>query len=255
MSRGLKQLGYGVLYLAVIAAIGFGVYVRYVRQAPSCFDHIQNQGEQGIDCGPVCGNICMDALRPIEVGNAPSPMFFENAPGRATVLALLVNPNADFGATKVSYEFSFYDASHTLVASVPTETFIYPGERRYVALVNAAIPVVADSMGVTIATNTAWAASSSMGLPPNLVFENQTVSSVASGTVMVNATLANQENFSFSNIAVVAIFHAPSGAVVGVSNTVVDRVDAAGSVPVSLSYPTNVPIDASATELYAYAPR
>ena len=255
MSRGLKQFGYGVLYLAVLGAIGFGIYVRYVRQAPSCFDHIQNQGEQGIDCGPVCGNICTGVLRPIQVSDAPSPMLFMNAPGRATVLALLENHNADFGAAKLSYSFSFYDASHVLLESIPAEIFVYPGQKRYVALVNTAVPAATDSASIVVATSVAWVASSDMGLPPDLVFKNKTAASAASGTATVSAMLVNQENFSFSNIAIIAIFHAPDGTIVGASNTMVDRIDAATSVPVFLSYPTAASIDASATEFYAYALR
>ena len=51
MPRLLKQFLYGVFYLAIIAAVGVGFYFHYDNAPPSCFDGIQNEGEQGIDCG------------------------------------------------------------------------------------------------------------------------------------------------------------------------------------------------------------
>src|SRR3989344_800500 len=54
--RKKKQLIYGSIYILIIAGIISGIY--FYKTRPTCFDAVQNGGEQGIDCGGKCAQVC-----------------------------------------------------------------------------------------------------------------------------------------------------------------------------------------------------
>jgi hypothetical protein len=253
MPRSAKQFFYGLLYLCIIGAIGTGIYFRYLKPVPSCFDGVQNQGEQGVDCGPVCGNLCTADLAPI---TAIGPVYvFPGTQGRVTVAAEIANPNSDFGASDAPYTFTLYDASHIAIGTILGASFVYPGQTKYVAVVNQPMPAGAVSATLTMATGTVWAASSTMGAAPQFAFQNLATSDVASGTVVASGLLVNQENVPFAHIQIVTFFESEVAQPIGVSETELDNVAAGGSVPVSVSYPADPRIDMTHAEMYAYALR
>ena len=53
-ARIIKRLVIIFVYLVIISAVGTGLYF-LLRTQPTCGDKIQNQGEEGIDCGGPCG--------------------------------------------------------------------------------------------------------------------------------------------------------------------------------------------------------
>ncbi len=252
--RIIKQILYGIFYLLVLAAVGFWIYVRFFAPTPSCFDHIQNQGEQGVDCGGPCAFSCVPSAKPLtSAGDVQSFVF---APGIATLLGQIANPNSYYGANIADYYFAFYDASSTLLGSVFGQTFIYPNETKYVIAPREAIPDGTVSMTMVIPTSTPWIPGTSMGsVEPALVFLNVEQQNISSGTAVLSGMVQNQGSLSLSRVTIVALLNDASGHRLGVSETAVTNVAVGGTVPFAVTYPADARIIASTTQFFGYAER
>ena len=55
--KSRKQFFYGIIYLVIFGLIGAGIYFALTSKEATCFDGIQNQNEEGVDCGGSC-NTC-----------------------------------------------------------------------------------------------------------------------------------------------------------------------------------------------------
>ena len=128
-SRFLKQLIYGVFYLVIFGAIGFGFFKLFLQSAPSCFDNQKNGGELEVDCGgPLCASCELRHLKPIEVTGVS---IFNLQDGRVNVLVGFQNPNPGYGAETFAYTLTLFDDSGVALTSLPRTSFIYPGEIKF----------------------------------------------------------------------------------------------------------------------------
>ncbi len=112
----------GTLGAVALIVVALALYAAFYH-APSCTDGIQNQGEQGIDCGGPCPYLCT-ALE-----QAPVVRFTQALPtplGATDVLAYIDNPNRDAYARGVAYRVSLYAPDHTLAAPIITGTVDLP---------------------------------------------------------------------------------------------------------------------------------
>lgn len=132
MSRVVKQIVIGVGFLVVFGFIGFGIYQLKVKE-PTCADGIQNQGEEGIDCGFVCNNTCLDKLGPLEVLKTN---ILKVADGQDQkdydVLLYLYNPNTGYGSSNIEYEISLFDADNAILLRKRNFGYILPGQTKYI---------------------------------------------------------------------------------------------------------------------------
>ena len=46
-----KQIKIALVYILILAIISTGIFLIISSKGPSCNDKIQNQGEEGVDCG------------------------------------------------------------------------------------------------------------------------------------------------------------------------------------------------------------
>jgi len=248
-----KQIIYGAIYCGVFFVIVAVIYFLYVKPTPSCFDNIQNQGEEGVDCGGPCAKICTPTnIQPISaVGNI---MTFTTNPHRVTFLARVVDANSDFAARSFDYRFDLYDASGSVIQSFSGQSFIYANEVKYLVLPNE--DVTSSVSSVTFAAmDPEWAKSSDLGVPPQFVFQNVGTGMVSSGTIGVSGTITNEDASAFDNVTVTAVFKDGAGTPVGASQTELDNVAANGTYNFSVIYPATQNIDLTATEIEAYALR
>lgn len=131
MPRFAKQLFFGSLFLAVVLGVSFWIW-QTTRPQPNCLDGIQNQNEQGVDCGGVCALACSKepAFKTISVVQTK---FFETEPGIYDVLGEVVNKNTDFGSPSFGYEFSLLSATGAVVGSHRGTAYALPREKRIIA--------------------------------------------------------------------------------------------------------------------------
>ncbi|OGY68190.1 MAG: hypothetical protein A3I24_03105 [Candidatus Harrisonbacteria bacterium RIFCSPLOWO2_02_FULL_41_13b] len=132
MTRGLKQLIFGLIFIVIFGAISFGIY-RAFQVEPTCFDKIQNQTEEGVDCGKVCGNTCFQSLEPIRV--LSSNLFkIRELNGQIDYDALfrVYNPNTKFGSADTEFELKILGSAGDVILSQAGGFYILPGQTKYI---------------------------------------------------------------------------------------------------------------------------
>jgi hypothetical protein len=251
-SRRVKQSIYGIFYFAILCGIAAGVYVLFLRPGPSCFDGIQDQGEQGIDCGGPCARPCASVnVQPIVPLGGVS--FFSPVPGIESALVKLENANASSGASSFDYTIMLYGADgSTTAASVQGSSFIYPNEVKYIVVPRVSVATTVASGTIAIG-NIQWTPASRIGQPPSFSFTNVTNVPGQDGLVTVSGNITNGSVSSFATVIVDAIFENAFGAPVGASQTQINNLAPGATQPFSISYPLMPNEAVSNTQLKAYA--
>jgi len=122
-----KKITILVVFLVILLAIGLGIYLIIRPEESTCFDGIQNQGETGIDCGGPCGA----CPHPKELEIISQDFIFTTS-DNFDLVAEVRNPNANWGAESMIYEFTFYNANNQLIGSKQGSTYILPQETKYI---------------------------------------------------------------------------------------------------------------------------
>jgi len=108
--RVLKRIFIAIVYLAVFTGLGTGAYFLF---RPT----------------PVPPLPPAPTIYPIE---AIWSQAFIAGPDLYSVAARIRNPNTNFGASNFSYTFYLYDANGVLLTTLVGESFIWPGESKYI---------------------------------------------------------------------------------------------------------------------------
>jgi len=253
MSRTAKQIVYGFLYLCVLFGIVALIYFLFLKPAPTCFDNVQNQGEEGIDCGGPCAKICTPAdIQPIAV--IGDVMAFATSPNHVTFLARVTNANSDFAARSFDYRFDLSDAMGDVIQSFSGQSFIYAGEVKYILLPNEEVTSSVSGVAFT-AMNPEWAKSSDFGPAPQFVFQNIAAGAASPSAIGISGTVTNEDASAFDKVAIVAVFKNAAGVPVGASQTELDNVAANETYDFRVTYPATRNVDFAATEVAAYGMR
>jgi hypothetical protein len=128
--RKFTYLGIGAVVVIVI--IGVPAF-KILYKAPTCADGVQNQGEQGIDCGGPCRTLCQSAfLAPVVLWTAATHV----TAGLYNLAAYIENPNISGAAINAPYQFSVYDTDGVLITQV-SGTLDIPANRNTLAFAGA----------------------------------------------------------------------------------------------------------------------
>lgn len=219
MSRFAKQLVFGFIYLILILLIGYGIY--YFRQStPSCVDGIQNQNEEGVDCGLVCGNSCKKIL-PIDVS---SVQVFKVGRDDYDILAKVYNPNSDLGSSKVVFDLILVDKDSAELSRRNFEFYILPGQIKHIILTS--VKSTAEVQGAKIVIkDISWEKLS--------LFDPQMVSFIVRDKQFkqteFGAIVRNESDFDFDTVDIGVILYDQNDNVIGLNksnmNTLVSRTD------------------------------
>jgi len=150
MKRGNKQILFGAVFVTVFGLLVFGLY-KSLQPTPTCFDKVQNQEEEGIDCGAVCGNICLQALPPVKV--LSSQIFLIRTIDNFAdydALFKVNNPNVTFGSGNVEYDLRLFDANDNTILSKTGSFYILPGQTKYIyePLLKTELPAVSAELTI-----------------------------------------------------------------------------------------------------------
>ena len=259
MSRRLrKQCIYGLLYLVVLALIGFWFYGWFIKAAPSCFDTIQNQNEEGVDCGGVCGNICTAGALPIE--QTGSVFYGFPDAGHIELMAKIQNPNSGLAATYFPYLFRLHKTDGTTV-DVSGSSFIYADDVKYIievgglplGIASSSISRVEFTAESTTATGIQWVKAEGFQKPQVKVRDNQ-ISNTLAG-VEVDGHIANEGTIDVPHVSLGVIFYDALGQIIGVSKTQLDTIVAGEVRAFSVTHPPLDRLNPSATVIVFSASR
>lgn len=133
MTRTLKRLIIIFIYLFIFIILGWLLYYA-IKPAPSCSDGKKNQSEVGVDCGGSCAP-CEKIINAQNL-NITEKYFVYGSNNQFDVLAKINNPNDQYGAGLVKYEFQLLDQNGAVLNQKEGETFILPRENRYIVELN-----------------------------------------------------------------------------------------------------------------------
>ena len=218
MPRVAKQILIGLIYIGLFFSIGYGVY--YLNHKPTCFDGIQNQNEEGLDCGLVCGNSCRKVL-PVQVS---SVRLFKIGEGDYDVLAQVYNPNSDLGSPKVDYDLIFLDSDNTEISRSSFDFYILPGQTKHIILTS--IKSQPDIAMASIAIKDVTWEKLNMVNMQSISFP---VKDKQFKDTELGAVVFNDSDFDFDTVDIGVILYDQNDNVIGVNrsnvNTLLSRTD------------------------------
>ncbi len=120
-----RKTTYIISILFVFAIIAAVVLFFALKKVPTCFDGIQNEGEQGIDCGGPCQILCRAQYGdPVVIWGPRWEKIISN--GTYSFLTYVQNPNIGAGAYNVPYTLKVYDKDNILLYQKNDTAYIPP---------------------------------------------------------------------------------------------------------------------------------
>lgn len=252
MARRLKQFAYLCLFLVFWGGVVGLFYRTFFVRPPSCFDTVQNQGEEGPDCGGPCKTLCISKTL-IPPSALSAPQVFQPAAGVLSVLLELKNPNPTTAIRSVPYSVLVTGSSGAPL-TLSGVTNLYASEVRRLVLVRSSMLEGPFTATLTITTSSAqWAAAQQFAKPELRVVDAQTSSS-PDGT-RVEGTIASDDALPVTDVTVLGVFYDSSGQLLGASQTVLQRLAPGASSRFTISSPELIGIDPSATQVTVTAYR
>lgn len=235
-TRLAKQIIYGALYIVILALFVGAVYGIFRLFSPAAVAPV------------VCTENCM----PVGADSiaTTSVKTFITSPGHYTFLEQITNTNEGYAAEYFDYDIDFYDASGTVIQSVPGSSFIYPNQTKYLVVPNQMVANPGVGMGFTI-KNVYWVSGDTLGALPMFAVQNQQVG-MTSSTVSVSGQITNTAIAAFKYVFVDIIFKGPNGEPVGATQTEINNVGAGQTVDFSVSYPANAAINPANSQPFVY---
>lgn len=253
MDRRLrKQLIYAISFFALLALVIGGFYFRYLKPAPSCFDGVQNQNEEGVDCGGPCIACFLRTIKPLTL--ADRILVLHPDASHASFLTQISNPNFDYAAKSFSYSFELLDAKGGVVQTFSGNSFIYGGEVKYILVPNLPLPS-AKYVDVDLKTSGEnWVPASEFAGPPQFNTAGAQTN-ISPDKVTVDGNIIDMDAAAFSRVTVVAIFRGTRNEVAGASQTEVKNLTPSVPQPFSVIHPFMQNVDPLGTKIFTYAAR
>lgn len=214
--RIIKQLIIALIFILILAGIGFLIY--WVnRPVPTCFDGIQNQEEEGIDCGGPCQSCEIATLKDLEVSWTQVVHVRDNFYDLA---AQIKNPNQNYGSGQIAYFFKFYNLNNDLISQKEGITYILPGQNKYLIITKIESPQPIDKIELSFG-QIEWQKLKDYQ-PPQLFVSRKEYSPSKPdepGFSRVTGLLANKTNFDFDLINIDVILFDSEYRIVALNTT------------------------------------
>ena len=250
MKRTQKQLIIGFIYVFIFGMLIAGFYFVFVREAPSCFDSRQNQGEEGVDCGGPCAKSCLPTLQPITLLGKPKILYA--GADRSTLLVRLQNPNDYFAAREFRYDIDLFDTAGNRVEAFfgSGRSRLYAKELKYLIFPNLPFtPARVERAEVTF-KEPLWVPIEEFRRPRLSVSSYTTIEE--NERLVVDGVIVNDENFALSNIVVIAVFEGRFGEISGASRTEFESIGPNQALPFIISHPLIIGTSAASTQLFVF---
>lgn len=200
MQRLHKQIIIAVIFIALVGLLGFGFWF-LTKPTPSCLDNIQNQGEEGIDCGGPCQACEISTLQALKV------LWTEAIPAQNNfydAVAQIKNPNQNYGSGQFSYIFNFYDVEHNLVTQESGQTYILPNQTKYILVRRINSPVQIEKIDLIIDEEIQWEKLKDYQPPQFSVRQKEyrLLTGDEPGFSQASGIVVNKTNFDFDKVEV-----------------------------------------------------
>ena len=219
----------GGVLVAFIAVVLISVFTK----TPSCFDGIQNQDEEGIDCGGSCQYLCTDLQRP------PTVLFtktISNGAGRTDVVASVENVNATAAAKSVPYTVTIYGDKQVFVQEVTGTLDLPPSSTVpvFISGVSTGNQKVLHAFLAIASSSPQWfSMTNNQNVKP--VVSNSTLGG-ATTTPRVDAILSNASVVTLSDVPIIIFVHDEQGEIIAASKTILPTIPAQGQATATFTW-------------------
>ncbi|MFZ2188263.1 MAG: hypothetical protein WAV73_01720 [Candidatus Moraniibacteriota bacterium] len=213
-----KRLIISVIFAILFLALLWFIYSLF-RTKPTCFDGVKNQREEDIDCGGVCLKKCkkiqVKELTTGEMGVTESSIV-----GEYDFYGVVVNPNSVYGSKHFTYQIKFKDETGALIAEKQGESFILPGDKKYIIENNIKLSKFPTSILFSVA-DPEWVELDELYEKPDLKVVSKTYNEISSGTGFSEAKglLQNRSPFDFSVIKIKVILRDSENKIIALNAT------------------------------------
>jgi len=231
-----KKLGcFGMIGLVILLIAAYYVYKIFFTHVPTCFDGIQNQDEQGIDCGGVCANFCSWQEKSIV------PLWARAFPiqnGVYSLVAYVQNQNINAGIEQINYEFRVYDSNNILAGDPVTgTTFIEPNQST--AIFQSPVSTgnrIPKNVFFSFTSTPVWTKTDPKYSVPQLTTANTHLTNTDTAPKL-SADVINNTLFNYNNIEVVAILYGADGNAINASDTYIASLPQQSKQTVYFTWP------------------
>ena len=201
--RVFKKIFISIIYLAIFTGIGAGTY----------FLIIKNQASSPLPA---------PTIFPVETIWAQS---FLTGPKVYSVAAKIRNPNTAFGASNFEYSFYVYDSNNILIGTLNGNSFIWPGESKYIVEGGVSISRAPVKVGFEV-KNPVWREVLNFkGVNLTLSNINYGKGSPGSGKFfMVDFTASNNTSFDLKEVYISSVVLTREGLPIAVGSTILENL-------------------------------
>lgn len=216
MSRRIKKIVVLLIFLVITAFIAFLAYMAG-RPSPNCFDSIQNQNEQGIDCGGICVKQCETEKKDLEIAFTK---IIPTLPDTYNVIFKIDNPNDDYGIGDLKYSLRFLDALKLVVGVYHGSSYILPRDSQTVILNALNISGEPKSIEVEF-EDFRWIKFQNYFNPPPLIVKDKFYQKLAGPAVFGEArgVVVNRSDFDFNLVEIEILLLDANGNIIDVLTT------------------------------------
>jgi hypothetical protein len=233
MKPRTKKFLYGLFFSLVFALILIALFNVLFKEAPSCFDGRQNQGETDVDCGGPCLPCALKNIEPLRVS---TPEILSLASGRTVILADVENPNSEYGASKFTYVIQVFNRAGRILETIRGSDSIYNSEKRRIFEVLASSPKNnIDGAQIKI-ENPEWRPIAEI-IRPTLSLRGTPATEISTSTIRVRGTVANISSLGAKKVKIIAILREEFGRNIFASQTVLEELPAFSEAPFTVIFP------------------
>lgn len=249
--RFLKQLFYGVLFIVIFGALGWGIYAVFLKASPTCFDGIKNGKEGGVDCGGVCGKECLPQdLKEVSVRGEIKILPISVSRDRATVLLQIQNLNGDFAA-KYDYSLVVKDESGDIKFTTTGNDLIYSGEIKQLVFPNLDLGEVSRDLSAEFEVKkTEWIKEEN-AKKPSISIQNHTTT-VFEDRIEITGKFTNRDASILQKAIVIVVLYDNRGNEVGASQTTTESIVTGETKSFMVIHPFLPGINTSKTDVRVY---
>lgn len=226
MSWAVERRTFILVILGLVAAAVLAwVIIAILFKTPTCTDSVQNQDEQGIDCGGSCTYLCTELVR----YNIPTVSFVRAltlSNGRTDVVASIVNKNRTAAVRSARYNVELYGAEQTLIATYSGTTDI-PADSEiplFIPNLFSGNQIVSQAFLTFDDTSLRWF---EREREPVLLETGETVV-LGTNTPRVTAIILNNDAVPVSSVKLIATVYDEFSNVIAASQTVISQISAFG---------------------------
>ncbi len=253
MSWAARRRFFILLIIGLVLG-AFLIVVGYVtlHHAPSCSDGIQNEGEQGVDCGGPCPYLCTSLEQPPTV--LYTTVLPGAAPDSADIVAEIENKNPTAAAKAVPYTLRLYGADRTLVQQLTGTVDFPPGVTMPVFVPNISVgsQTVTEAFLSIASSAPRWYALSTD--PRILPTVSNTMLGGTNSAPRITVLLTNPSAVVLSEVPLDVLVTDVQGNVIAASHTLVPSIGGGGTAQATFTWNKPFPGAPSAIQVVPVVP-